>query len=242
MQRPGAGIVMSDGAKCIAVIPARGGSKRIPGKNIRDFCGKPLIAYSIETAINSKLFDDIIVSTDDDKIAKIALEYGASVPFIRPTELADDFTGTNAIVKHAIDWLRDEGRQVDSACCIYATAPLLRSEFLVEGYNKINNGWQYAFSVSTYDFPVQRALHKNDDDKLEAVDAVAIQARSQDLEELWHDAGQFYWGKADAFVNELPMTTGLACGITLPRSLVQDIDTEEDWREAEIRYRIINES
>lgn len=227
--------------RCIAVIPARGGSKRIPRKNIRDFCGKPLISYSIEVANACGLFDRVIVSTDDDEIADIARQHGADIPFIRPPELADDFTGTNAIVKHAIEHLRNDGEDIELACCIYATAPFLKAEFLQQGHDRVSDGWQYAFAVTGFDFPVQRALRKGDDDRLDAVDPVAITARSQDLEELWHDAGQFYWGKADAFVNELPLTTGLASGIPLPRSHVQDIDTEEDWQEAEIRYRILNE-
>jgi len=231
---------VSGTTKRIAVIPARGGSKRIPRKNVREFCGKPLIAYSIEVAIETGLFDHVIVSTDDEDIAGIARQHGAETPFVRPDELSDDYTGTNAIVKHAIEWYEDKGEQIDLACCIYATAPLLRADFLRQGFEQmLTCNWQYAFSVTHFEFPVQRALRIGDDCKIEAVDPIAINARSQDLEELWHDAGQFYWGNASAFVNELPLTTGLACGIELPRHRVQDIDTEEDWREAEIRYQIL---
>lgn len=226
----------------IAVIPARGGSKRIPRKNIREFCGKPLIAYSIELALNSGLFDHVVVSTEDDEIAEVARTYGATTPFMRPAELADDYTATMPIIKHAIEWFQAEGHHIGPVCCIYATAPLLQTSYLAEGLSKLDEGWQFAFAVSTFEFPIQRALHRNDDGKINAADPVAINARSQDLEEMWHDAGQFYWGSAEAFVNELPITTGLAYGIEMPRSLVQDIDTQEDWLEAEIRYRLLNES
>ena len=176
---------MNADAYRLAVIPARGGSKRIPRKNIRTFCGKPLIAYSIETALASKLFNEVMVSTDDEEIAAIAKQHGAAVPFMRPADLADDFTGTNAIVKHAIEWYRGQGTDVDFACCIYATAPLLAPDALVQGFDAMQSQHtQYAFSVTHYDFPVERALRYGDNGLLQAVDPVAINARSQDLEEL----------------------------------------------------------
>ncbi len=224
----------------IAVIPARGGSKRIPRKNIRDFCGKPVIAYSIETALQTSLFDEIIVSTDDDEIADIARQHGASTPFMRPARLADDFTGTNAIVKHAIEWFQQHDKPPTLACCIYATAPLLLPEYIQQGFEKLQQqDCAYAFSVSHYDFPVQRALRMRDDGLLDALYPEHINTRSQDLEDAWHDAGQFYWGKAQAFIDEIPMMTGHAVGIPLPRYRVQDIDTEEDWRQAVLIYQAL---
>ena len=143
----------------LAVIPARGGSKRIPRKNIKDFLGKPLIAYSIETAIDSNLFDKIIVSTDDEEVAQVSKQYGAEVPFVRPKELSDDFTGTNDVVKHAINWFLEQGAQVDYACCIYATAPLLKSQYLKQGLEKLQAyDKSFAFSVSSFPAPIQRAM------------------------------------------------------------------------------------
>jgi len=224
----------------LAVIPARGGSKRIPRKNIRNFCGKPVIAYSIETALQSGLFDEVVVSTDDDEIADIARQHGASIPFMRPAQLADDFTGTNAIVKHAVEWFQQHADRPEYACCIYATAPLLLPEFIQQGFDKLRqHDCAYAFSVSHYDFPVQRALRMRDDGLLDALYPEHINARSQDLEDAWHDAGQFYWGKAQAFIDEIPMMAGHAVGIPLPRYRVQDIDTEEDWRQAELMYQAL---
>lgn len=230
-------MAVSDISK-LAIIPARGGSKRIPRKNIRSFCGKPIIAYSIETAIDSGLFDRIIVSTDDDEIAEVASRYGAEVPFIRPTELADDFTGTNAIVKHAIEWYRDNGSDIEYTCCIYATAPLLQSDFLKQGLEQLqSSNAAYAFSVTGFDFPIQRAIRLNADQIVEALQPQSIDMRSQDLEECYHDAGQFYWGRSSSFTAELPLMSGHSRGVVLPRYLVQDIDTEEDWRQAEQMYQ-----
>lgn len=227
----------------LAVIPARGGSKRIPRKNIKDFCGKPIIAYSIETALESKLFDHVIVSTDDDEISEIAQHYGAEIPFKRPTELSDDFTGTNVIVKHAIEWFGENDAAVTDACCIYATAPLLTAEYLHQGYKQLQTGnTVFSFSITSFAFPIQRALRLLDDNTVEAINPEMISERSQDLEETWHDAGQFYWGTADAFLSELPLISSHASGIVLPRYRVQDIDTEEDWRQAELMYQALSAS
>jgi len=222
----------------LAVIPARGGSKRIPRKNIRDFCGKPVIAYSIEAAIATELLDNIIVSTDDDEIAEVARAYGAETPFTRPDELSDDFSGTNAVIKHAIEWYQSQGIEVDIACCIYATAPFIQVEYLQQAYQRLMSGdAAFAFSVTGFDFPIQRALRMNADNRLEPVQPESIDARSQDLEECYHDAGQFYWGRAAAFTQELTMMSDNSSGVILPRYLVQDIDTEEDWRQAELMFQ-----
>ena len=227
----------------LAVIPARGGSKRIPRKNIKSFCGKPIIAYSIKTALESKLFDHVIVSTDDDEIAEIAQQYGATIPFKRPAELADDFTGTNPIVKHAIEWFTDNNTNITEACCIYATAPLLTAEYLQQGFKQLQTGNRsFAFSVTSFAFPIQRALRLLSDDTIEAINPEMIAKRSQDLEEAWHDAGQFYWGTAEAFLSEFPLISNHTTGVVLPRYRVQDIDTEEDWKQAELMYQALHSS
>lgn len=224
------------------MIPARGGSKRIPRKNIRLFCGKPIIGYSIEAALQTDLFDQVIVSTDDDEIAEVARSFGASIPFMRPKTIADDFTGTNAVVKHAIEWLGENGRQVIHACCIYATAPLIQVQFVTRGFEMLSaSNAAFAFSVTGYAFPIQRALRLQTDERVDALYPEHRMTRSQDLEPIYHDAGQFYWGTASAFLTELPLFAPHSLGVVLPRILVQDIDTPEDWEIAELMYRSMNE-
>ena len=221
----------------IAVIPARGGSKRIPRKNIRPFLGKPIIAYSIEVALACGLFDQVVVSTDDSEIAEIAGNFGAQIPFIRPQALADDYAGTNAVVKHALQWFADAGQPVDLACCIYATAPLLRPEYLCAGHDALlTSGRSFAFSVTTFPFAVQRALRINADGAVEALYPEHIMTRSQDLEPAYHDAAQFYWGRAAAFVEGVTLYSPASVPVVLPRHLVQDIDTMEDWERAELMF------
>ena len=222
----------------VAVIPARGGSKRIPRKNIKPFAGKPIIGYSIEAARLSGLFDRIIVSTDDEEIAAVAREFGAEVPFLRPKTLADDFTGTNAVVKHVIARLADQGEAVGLACCIYATAPFLQPQYLIEGYRKLLDGnSSFAFSVTGFRFPIQRALRVASSGAIEAIFPEHAFTRSQDLEEAYHDAGQFYWGRSDAFLNDTVLYSPASLAVILPRHLVQDIDTPQDWLEAEFMFR-----
>jgi len=227
--------------KAIAIIPARGGSKRIPRKNIKEFLGKPLIAYSIQTAIESKLFDKIIVTTDDEEIADVAKRYGAEVPFIRPKELADDFTGTSDVINHALKWLKEHGEEYDYICTIYATAPLLQSKYLIEGYKKLQNSDAVnAFSATSMPFPIQRTFKITANERCEMFWPENYNARSQDLEEAYQDAGQFYWTKAGKSSNEI-MFGKDSIPIVLPRHFVQDIDTSEDWQRAEIMYSIIKE-
>lgn len=229
-------------AKCVAIIPARGGSKRIPRKNIKDFFGKPLIAYSIQVALDSKLFDKIIVTTDDEEIAMIAKKYSADVPFIRPKELSDDFTGTDDVVKHTLQWLKEHGETFEFACTIYATAPLLQSKYLIEGYNALSKSTAInAFSATSMPFPIQRTFKVNDNGRCEMFTSEHYMTRSQDLEEAYQDAGQFYWTKVDQDSNEV-MFGKDSIPIILPRHLVQDIDTLEDWQRAEMMYRIMQES
>lgn len=223
----------------LAVIPARGGSKRIPRKNIRPFAGRPIIAYSIGAALDCGLFDRVIVSTDDEEIADVARQHGADIPFIRPAQLADDFTGTNAVVSHAIGWYRDQGDHVEYACCIYATAPFVQPEYLRQGFDSLSSsGKSFAFSITSFPFPIQRAVRINADGALEAMFPEHVSSRSQDLEEAYHDAGQFYWGTAEAFVESRPLFSPESVPVILPRYLVQDIDTLEDWRRAELLYQV----
>ena len=227
----------------LAVIPARGGSKRIPRKNIRDFCGKPIIAYSIEAALESGLFDQVIVSTDDDEIAALAREFGAEAPFMRPTEIADDHTGTNAVVKHAIQWYLEQSQSISLACCIYATAPFVRPVYLREGHDKlINSDKSFAFSVTSFPFPIQRAISINGKGEVQAFWPEYINTRSQNLKEAYHDAGQFCWGRPQAFLDDEVIFSPVSVPIILPRYLVQDIDTMEDWHRAEHMYQAIKES
>jgi pseudaminic acid cytidylyltransferase len=225
----------------IAVIPARGGSKRIPRKNIRLFCGKPIMAYSIAAAQETGLFDEIVVSTDDEEIASVARASGATTPFMRPREIADDFTGTNAVVKHAIAWFNGNGHDITHACCIYATAPLVQARFIREGHDALaRSDAAFAFSVTSYAFPIQRALRLTPGDRVDAIYPEHRMTRSQDLEEAYHDAGQFYWGTASAFLEDLPLFSPRSIGVVLPRFLVQDIDTLEDWEQAEFMYQAVS--
>jgi pseudaminic acid cytidylyltransferase len=225
----------------IAVIPARGGSKRIPRKNIRMFCGKPIIAYSISAAQQTGLFDQVVVSTDDEEIASVAREFGATTPFIRPKEIADDFTGTNAVVKHAVAWFNAQSNDVTHACCLYATAPLVQANFITEGYEALSRSdAAFAFSVTSYAFPIQRAVRITPDGRVDAIYPEHRMTRSQDLEHAYHDAGQFYWGTARAFLEDMPVFAPHSIGVILPRHLVQDIDTLEDWDQAELMYRAIH--
>jgi|SRR5690625_5161498 len=222
----------------VAIIPARGGSKRIPQKNIKKFCGKPIIAWPIEAAKASGCFDLIVVSTDDDRIATVARNCGASVPFERPAELSDDFTGTSPVMRHAVNWIAKNVQAVKYACCLYATAPFVTAEDLQKGQRLIeDSGSSYAFSVTSYAFPIQRAIRITDEGRIAMFEPKYYHARSQDLEEAWHDAGQFYWGTATAWCEERPVFSRDSVPVRLPRHRVQDIDTEEDWLRAEWLFR-----
>lgn len=223
----------------LCVIPARGGSKRIPRKNIRDFAGKPMIAWSIETALASNCFKRVIVSTDDEDIAAVAEAYGAEAPFRRPDELAGDHIGTVPVVAHAIEWLYDQGERHEAVCCIYATAPFVQIEDLRAGQNALrsDNDVNYSFSVTSYAFPIQRALRLTRTGRVAMFQPEHFITRSQDLEEAWHDAGQFYWGRAKAWLTGEPIFTNHAVPVKLPRYRVQDIDTPEDWLRAEWLFK-----
>jgi N-acylneuraminate cytidylyltransferase len=222
----------------LCVIPARGGSKRIPRKNIREFAGKPIIAHSIAAALGSRLFDRVMVSTDDAEIAEVARAHGAEIPFLRPANLADDFTGTNAVVRHALLWHREQGIDYVHACCVYATAPFVQADDLRRGFDLLVASTKaYAFSVTSFAFPIQRALRVTPGGTVEAMFPELACHRSQDLEHAYHDAGQFYWGRAQAFLDDLALFSPAAVPMILPRHRVQDIDTLEDWHRAELLYQ-----
>ncbi|ESQ93447.1 pseudaminic acid cytidylyltransferase [Asticcacaulis benevestitus] len=224
--------------KRVAIIPARGGSKRIPRKNIKPFFGQPMIGYSIRAAQESGLFDSIIVSTDDEEIADVARSFGADIPFMRPADLANDHAGTGAVVVHALQWFSQHGMAYDAACCIYATAPLLDPERLKEGWDRLQ-GKRFAFSVTSYAFPIQRALKKTADGSVDMFWPENLTKRSQDLEPAYHDAAQFYWGWSDAWVNGETAFSPISAPVILPRTQVVDIDTPEDWEVAEVTYRVL---
>ncbi|HXR02957.1 MAG TPA: pseudaminic acid cytidylyltransferase [Pseudomonas sp.] len=219
----------------VAIIPARGGSQRIARKNLKLFNGEPIIAGSIRTALASGAFDQVVVSTDDEEIADVARACGALVPFMRPAELADAYTGTAAVIVHAINALQ---QRFDYTCCIYATAPLLQARYLREGLQSLHAAPEksYAFSVCSFGFPVQRALLINDSGSLESMHPQYRDVRSQDLAPAYQDAGQFYWGRSEAWLRGDTVFSQLSLPVILPRHLVQDIDNEEDWLRAEYLY------
>lgn len=227
----------------LAIIPARGGSKRIPRKNVRPFCGKPMIAWSIAAAMESECFDSIVVSTDDPEIAEIARAHGADVPFLRPAELADDKTATVPVIAHAIQRHLTEGKVVTEACCIYATAAFVTAADLRLGYETLkSSGRSYAISVTSFPSPIQRALRLTPDNCLEMFQPEHMATRSQDLEDAYHDAAQFYWGHAEAFLSQQPLfSTGKAAPVLLPRHRVQDVDTPEDWERAELLFKLLQQ-
>lgn len=223
----------------LAIIPARGGSKRIPRKNIKPFLGKPIIAYSIEAALKSNLFDEVMVSTDDLEIREIAIKYGAKVPFLRSEENANDYATTLAVLNEVLDAYKTRGKTFDYGICIYPTAPFVSSNLLMKAFHKLKNQkLDCVFSVLKYSFPIQRAMRVNVEDKIEMIDASNINVRSQDLEPSYHDAGQFYAFNIDTFIKEQKLwTTNTGC-IEISELEAQDIDTETDWKLAEIKYRL----
>ena len=224
----------------ICIIPARGGSKRIPKKNIRLFHGKPMIAYSIEAAKNSGIFDKIIVSTDDTEIADVAKSYGADIPFIRPSEISDDFTGTTVVIAHALHTTQEfYNTQFSAACCLYATAPFIQKDYLIKGYDLLKtHKTDFVVPVTSFPFPIQRAVKKSGN-KIIPFSNDDMKKRSQDLTEAYHDAGQFYWGTDTAWQTKPDIWQNCVTPIIIPRYLVQDIDTPEDWDYAEMMFDMI---
>ncbi len=227
----------------LCIIPARGGSKRIPRKNIKDFNGKPMIAYSIEAALTSKCFDEVIVSTDDKEIARLSERYGAIAPFLRPESLANDHAGTLPVVKHAIEWCEQHDLPPDEVCCLYATAPFVTASSLQKAYQQLQRTQaDYCFTVTSFPFPIQRAIKVTANNRVEMFQPENFNTRSQDLEEAFHDAGQFYWGKAEPFKNMELLFSDKSSPFILPRHRVQDIDTPEDWVRAELMHQLLTAS
>ena len=221
----------------IAVIPARGGSKRIPRKNIKPFCGKPMIAWSIEAAKSSGLFEHVIVSTDDAEIAEVARQWGAEVPFMRPEELANDHAGTTPVIAHATQWALDQGFVVDAVCCIYATAPFVQIDDLKRAWDALNSGdWDYAFTVTDFASPIFRSFKQTPEGGIEMFYPEHFNTRSQDLPTALHDAGQFYWGRATAWLEGKRIFDRYSKPVIIPRWRVQDIDNGDDWRRAELIF------
>lgn len=223
----------------VAVIPARAGSKRIPNKNIRHFAGIPIIARSISVALESGCFDRVVVSTDSDNIAEVAEAHGAEVPFRRPPELADDFTPTIPVIRHAIDALSGHSMQVTAVCCIYATAPLLRATDLQQAFDRLQDCDAFVLAVTEFRFPVQRALRRDGAGKVRMFEPEQFTTRSQDLEPAWHDAGQFYLARTATWLTEDMIFQSGSIGIALPTSRVQDIDTLDDWEHAELMFEAL---
>jgi N-acylneuraminate cytidylyltransferase len=223
----------------VAIIPARGGSKRIPRKNIKLFHGLPIIAYAIKTARESDIFDEVIVSTDDEEIAEVALRFGATVPWMRSKELADDYTTTVSVMQDAVKKLKMTCPELENICCIYPTTPFLKAQFLVNSHNILVDGdWSYVFSgLKTNTNPLRFfSLEKSKEVKM--LFPKHETTRTQDLPPIYHDAGQFYWGRTAAWESGLPIFSSNSTIIELPNGSVIDIDTEGDWLRAERLFEI----
>jgi|TARA_B110000090_G_C13276869_1_gene406470 pseudaminic acid cytidylyltransferase len=224
----------------ICIIPARGGSKRIPRKNIKEFLGKPIIAYSIKAAIDSKLFDEVIVSTDDLEIANIAKKYGAKVPFMRSAKNSNDFATTFDVIEEVINNYKNKSIEFDNLCCLYPCAPFVNPDILQRAYNQlIEKVFDSIFPVIAYGFPIQRALRINQG-KASMIFEENLNVRSQDLEESFHDAGQFYWSNSNKLLLSKKLLTNNTGGIVISELVSQDIDTETDWKLAELKYSLSN--
>ncbi|MDB3935552.1 pseudaminic acid cytidylyltransferase [Granulosicoccus sp.] len=225
----------------LCIIPARGGSKRIPRKNIKSFCGKPMIQRSIEAAFEAGCFSQIVVSTDDPEIAKLSLELNVLAPFKRPAELADDYTDTRSVIRHAIDNMRTQDASLDHSdlpvCCLYATAPLVDAASIRGGLELLND-CDFVIPVTSYPHPVQRALRCSKSGKLDMLNPDKYSTRSQDLDHAWHDVGQFYWGRAAAWHSSVQPYEMYTRAIKIPRWRAQDIDTLEDWEHAEALFNV----
>jgi len=221
----------------LCIIPARGGSKRIPGKNIKDFLGKPIIAYSIEMAIKSKLFDEVMVSTDDDEIAEIAKHYGAKVPFLRSDEKSNDFATTFDVIEEVLHEYQKIGSTFEFTCCIYSCAPFVTSSKLVIAFQTMKqNQYDSVFPIMSFGFPIQRAL-KQRDNKVSFFYPEFSLSRSQDLEKSYHDAGQFYWMNTEIILKNKKILTDNSGCILISELEGQDIDNEMDWKLAELKYK-----
>jgi len=225
----------------LCIIPARGGSKRIPRKNIRDFCGKPMIAYAIEAAKSSNLFDSVVVSTDDSEIAAISESHGAEIPFMRPGELANDYAGTVEVIAHAINECEKNGLKPETVCCIYPCVPLIQLEDIrsVLVLLESNSHADYAFPITEFPSAIQRGLRREDQGLISSFYPDYESVRSQDLERAYYDAGQFYWGYRNSWLENKGIHSS-AAGFLIPSWRVVDIDTDDDWSKAELIFNLIN--
>ncbi len=227
----------------LCIIPARGGSKRIPRKNIRNFLGKPIIAYSIETALQSGLFEEVMVSTDDEEIAQVAKKYGAKVPFFRSKENSDDYATTAHVIVEVLQQYRKLGFGFEDACCLYPTAPLVKVERLIEGFTILKESKaKSTFPIVAYSPSIWRSLRQTSHEVFEMIWPEYLNSRSQDLEKAYHDAGQWYWLNAESFLKEQRIYTDNTSCIVLSEYEVQDIDTEIDWEMAKIKYQMHHKS
>lgn len=223
--------------KNLCIIPARGGSKRIPRKNVKPFMGKPILAYSIENAFATGLFDEVMVSTDDPEIMEVAKQYGASVPFVRTEKTANDFAPLADVLHEVVDMYAEQGKTFDNMCCILATCPLVKVSYISEAYQKlINSDFISVYPVVQFSYPILRSLRMGDNGEVSMNWPEYAKTRSQDLAPAYHDSGTFYWHKVDAWMSGKRK----GGGIVMAEDLVQDIDTEEDWRMAELKYQLMN--
>lgn len=227
--------------KRVAIIPARGGSKRIPRKNIRDFRGKPIIAWSIEAALASALFDEVMVSTDDAEIAQTAQDHGAAVPFLRSAKTSDDYATTSDVLLEVLACYDDAGTRFDLACCLYPTAPFVTAGALQDGLEQLQSGnFDVVMPVARFDYPIWRSLKQAENGQITLNFPENLNARSQDLPPAFHDAGQWYWFRTQAFLRDTVLMGPNTGAVELSSALVQDIDTLEDWDLAELKHARMN--
>ena len=226
--------------KNLCIIPARGGSKRIPRKNIKPFIGKPIMAYSIEAALRSGVFDEVMVSTDDEEFAAIAKQFGASVPFMRSDATANDYATTVEVLLEVVDMYKKQGKKFDNVCCLYSTAPFVTPERLKEAYNKLSDSIDGCFTVVEYSYPIQRSLKINESGLIEMRYPEYLKSRTQDLEKTYHDAGQFYFMKTSAMEQQKTVWLKRTDPLVLSELEVQDLDTLTDWQLAEMKFELIN--
>lgn len=225
----------------VAILPARGGSQRVPLKNIRNFLGVPILERTINILRKSESFDRIIVSTDHEKIAELALRLGAEVPFLRSKQLSENQTPTVDVVADAVNQLKFN--DFDVVCCVYATNPFLRADAIQLGLEVLinNSDFSYVTTVTSFPFPIQRALYVQTDGRLQMANPEFMMHHSQDLDERYHECAQFWWARASTWVSRVGMQVNVG-GIYIPRWMVQDIDTLEDWEAAEVKYKVLEES
>ena len=225
----------------IAIITARGGSKRIPRKNIKIFSGKPMIAYAIQAALDSEMFETVMVSTDDEEISSISQKYGASVPFLRSKKNSDDMALTKDVILEVLAEYKKRNIEFENFCCIYPCVPFLTGTILKDAYTKfVASGAEALMPVVRFSYPIQRALKINSDEYIEYREPEFSQARSQDLEPMYHDVGMFYFGNVDSFLENKTLVPSKTTFYTMNELQIQDIDTLDDWKMAELKYRVLN--